>query len=192
MTHEYLSLQEVAETLGKSAQTIRRMIKKGDLRAERIRTPQGFQYAVPKAQIPDPRHPPEPLHEQALTSQTLTGYESPLTSQKPLPREEPSVETFLENDFFILEPVQNDSTPTPLSATKEAELTQHIGELVHLHHKEKMLLITILERLQAELAMERERRFRLENRGFRRGLQHLIKKGFRALGRLFIRWGEPR
>lgn len=42
----YLNLEEVAGITNKSIQTLRRLIKKGDLMAKRIKTPQGFQYVV--------------------------------------------------------------------------------------------------------------------------------------------------
>lgn len=42
----YLNLEEVAGITNKSIQTLRRLIKKGDLLAKRIKTPQGFQYVV--------------------------------------------------------------------------------------------------------------------------------------------------
>lgn len=163
MAGEFLSLQEVADELGKSTQTIRRMIKKGEIKAERIRTPQGFQYAIERgalahkrtaqvAQEPIQTHPassPTPSlmvdMEEALTSQDLTGYETALTSQNEHAIQEGS-SSFLENDFYILEPTQS----VRVGLTHE-----QLIELVYIHHKEKLMLITILERLQAELAEER-------------------------------------
>lgn len=167
MAGEFLSLQEVADELGKSTQTIRRMIKKGEIRAERIRTPQGFQYAIergaltykrpaqatqePSQNRPDPSPTPFPSSspmmdtKEALTSQDSTDYGMALISQNVQAIQEDS-SAFLENDFYILEPSQS---------AREGLTHERLIELVTMHHKEKLMLITILERLQAELAEER-------------------------------------
>jgi hypothetical protein len=51
MQKDYLTLQDTAVMLGKSVQTVRRMIKRGDLKAQRIRTPQGFHYVVDREDL---------------------------------------------------------------------------------------------------------------------------------------------
>lgn len=143
-----LTLQEVAELLGKSTQTIRRMIKKGDLKAQRIRTAQGFQYGIYREQVQQstdhapiqtPSHVAEErlveAHDQVLTSQLDSGHEAMVTQE--------DIESFLENDFYVLEP-QN-------RQTELEEFKQHLDN----QHREKMLLIHILEALQVELREER-------------------------------------
>lgn len=155
MAGEFLSLQEVADELGKSTQTIRRMIKKGEIRAERIRTPQGFQYAIERGALGNTRPVREPNPsparmdmEEKLTSQDLTEYETALTSQNVHPLEDNS-SSFLENDFYILEPSRSPQS------SRDSLTHGQLMDLVYMHHKEKLMLITILERLQAELAEER-------------------------------------
>ncbi len=156
MGQDVLTLQEVAELLGKSTQTIRRMIKKGDLKAQRIRTAQGFQYGIYREQIPyapslsvqesprqtavqSPIHVAEERLEQApvqvLTSQLDTREEALVTQA--------DVDSYLENDFYVLEP--------------QSRQTEHeeFRQLLENGHREKMLLIHILEALQAELREER-------------------------------------
>lgn len=44
MSDTYLKVAEIASYLGKSEQTIRRLIKAGDIPTHKIRTPQGYQY----------------------------------------------------------------------------------------------------------------------------------------------------
>lgn len=156
MGQDVLTLQEVAELLGKSTQTIRRMIKKGDLKAQRIRTAQGFQYGIYREQVQD---------SPSLSVQQSTGHapiqtpshrteerlvEAPiqvLTSRLDTPQEamvtQEDIESFLENDFYVLEP-QN-------RQTELEEFKQHLDN----QHREKMLLIHILEALQVELREER-------------------------------------
>jgi len=148
MGQDVLTLQEVAELLGKSTQTIRRMIKKGDLKAQRIRTAQGFQYGIYREQVQESTgHLPiqSPSHRaeerlaeapvQVLTSQLDTRDEAMVTQE--------DIESFLENDFYVLEP-QN-------RQTELEEFKQHLDN----QHREKMLLIHILEALQVELREER-------------------------------------
>lgn len=157
---EYLTLQEAADLLGKSTQTVRRLIKRGELTAQRIQTPQGFQYAVLRnslvgrpivasfqaEEMPPPNLTPvpEPMHE-------------PMHEPEPVPapplRDEPP-EMYLENDYFVLQPspVQN-----AILNQNDGLETRQLMELVHMAHKEKVMLITILERLQAELEQERKR-----------------------------------
>ena len=43
---DLLTIHEAASQLGKSPQTIRRMIKRGEIRARRVKTPQGFHYVI--------------------------------------------------------------------------------------------------------------------------------------------------
>jgi excisionase family DNA binding protein len=149
MGQDVLTLQEVAELLGKSTQTIRRMIKKGDLKAQRIRTAQGFQYGIYREQVPyspsfsapiqSTQHEAEKRLEQApvqvLASQLDTREEALVTQA--------DVDSYLENDFYVLEP--------------QSRQTEHeeFGQLLENQHREKMLLIHILEALQVELREER-------------------------------------
>lgn len=148
MGQDVLTLQEVAELLGKSTQTIRRMIKKGDLKAQRIRTAQGFQYGIYRGQVQEstghaPIQPPSQRTEERLVEAPV----QVLTSRLDTPQEamvtQEDIESFLENDFYVLEP-QN-------RQTELEEFKQHLDN----QHREKMLLIHILEALQVELREER-------------------------------------
>jgi hypothetical protein len=53
---EYVSIQEAAERLGVSADTVRRRVKRGELQGEREKTPQGFVWRV---ELPAAETPPE-------------------------------------------------------------------------------------------------------------------------------------
>ncbi|QQR54644.1 helix-turn-helix domain-containing protein [Candidatus Peregrinibacteria bacterium] len=146
MDEGLLTLQEAADLLGKSTQTVRRLIKKGELSAKQVQTPQGFQYAVSKASMAlrFPR-----LQIQQIERVEIPGY-------PPLQEVSSKPEVFLENDYYVLE-----STPLPhpldTALDKETVSSRQLFELVQLAHKEKLILITILERLQAELQHERQR-----------------------------------
>ena len=155
MESDTLTLQEAAELLGKSTQTVRRLIKSGVLQAERIETPQGFQYAVLRSSLsaryirvaPAVQNPPSPQIQEIYVPFVANPVQVPPThtETQDLP------ESFLENDYYVLEP-----SPVPEKVDKEGVTSRQLLEFVQMAHKEKLMLITILERLQAEL--ERERR----------------------------------
>lgn len=148
MSNEVLSLQETADLLGKSTQTVRRMIKKGELQAQRIRTPQGFEYGIYReyvaARLPGQmaahlgvQLPGQPAYQATGQAAIQTPYQ--MTSHQPVvmldeAAAQEEMESFLENDFYVL----------------EARESQE-----EIHHRETMMLIHILERLQAELSAER-------------------------------------
>jgi excisionase family DNA binding protein len=156
MGQDVLTLQEVAELLGKSTQTIRRMIKKGDLKAQRMRTAQGFQYGIYREQV---QHSPSLSARETTTQapiqsthhlaeeQLVEAASELLTSRLDTPQEamvtQEDIESFLENDFYVLEPQTRQ--------TELEEFKQHLDN----QHREKMLLIHILEALQVELREER-------------------------------------
>ena len=158
MGQDVLTLQEVADLLGKSTQTIRRMIKKGDLKAQRIKTAQGFQYGIYRGQVPSTEpvierpikfHPDE--SKKWLPDETFDD----LTSQVDKPMEAPvremitseEVDALLENDFYILQP----------SVDERTSWTEDLQHRLDQQHREKMLLIHILEALQVELRQERDK-----------------------------------
>lgn len=162
MGQDVLTLQEVAELLGKSTQTIRRMIKKGDLKAQRIKTAQGFQYGIYREQIA--HSPALSAQETVVQAPSQTAYPNPvrivhegpvdaedevLTSQvdthEHLLVTQDDVNQILENDFYVLEPT---------GLMREREEFQRVMDQ---QHREKMLLIHVLEALQAELRNEREK-----------------------------------
>ena len=170
MESDTLTLQEAAELLGKSTQTVRRLIKSGVLQAQRIETPQGFQYAVLRSSLsarftrvaPAVTQNPQPQQRQEVQDVKVSAVEVPpvhydwypfLTNQNQSSGKEAQnlPESFLENDYYVLEP-----SPVQEKADKESVSNRQFMEFVQMAHKEKLMLITILERLQAEL--ERERR----------------------------------
>lgn len=175
---EYLTLQEAADLLGKSTQTVRRLIKRGELTAQRIQTPQGFQYAVLRNSLAGrPMVAPFRTEEMPSPNPIASPAATPVPEPMPAPSHEPEPipvpplrdepEMYLENDYFVLQPspVQN-----AIQNHNDGLETRQLMELVHMAHKEKVMLITILERLQAELEQERKRP---------KGLFQWVRMGFR-------------
>ncbi len=139
MDTEFYTLQQAADHLGKSTQTVRRMIKRGELKAKRVKTPQGFQYVVEKEMFsnsPIQNHE-EPLIEELKAAPTYQVEN--LTNQN-------TFNGILENDFYTID------IKEPIHAPRvEHQL------LLEQAHKEKMALLFILEQLQRELEMTRRR-----------------------------------
>ena len=90
-----VTLHEAADRMGKSVQTLRRMIRKGELQTERVQTPQGFQYWVnletteagPEPEIepefePEPEPEPEPKVELAPKVEPELKLETPVHSKE--------------------------------------------------------------------------------------------------------------
>ena len=169
MESDYLTLQEAADLLGKSTQTVRRLIKKGELQAQRLQTPQGFQYAVLRSsmtarfvRVPNVPYVNSPTVQpgvaaemkQAETEEPIveavgTDWSPFLTTQHAASKEVAETpESFLENDYYLVE-------PSPMDTTNVS--SRQLLEFAQAAHKEKLMLITILERLQAELERERRR-----------------------------------
>ena|SRR3989338_5793593 len=158
---DFLTLEEAAKGLGKSVQTVRRMIKRGELPAKRVKSPQGFQYVVNREDTLERSGGAmgkKPMPEPEVKEEMF--FNSPI--QKPIPpldvEQKPSapiqlpiltsqsdLEPLLENDFYTL----------------DRNLPDY-AKIIEMQHKEKMMLIHILERLQGELRLEREPRSLLE------------------------------
>ena len=104
-----VTLNEAADRMGKSVQTLRRMIRKGELQTERIETPQGFQYWV-HVETTEAAPEPEPHIEPEVE---LVQPEMPKPEPMPQPAPEPvrpSIEAHEERMFFLrlIERLQNE------------------------------------------------------------------------------------
>lgn len=157
MDHEVLTLQEVSALLGKSTQTLRRMIKKGELLAKRIHTPQGFQYAVYKQSLmnkgPAILHKPPSIVDKAMDTVEELQEELPPRVNGPVLIKQHERVSFLENDYFALESTPAPSVPTP-AQNSDAEWQKLLDHA----HREKMALIHILERLQVDWMSTQKKR----------------------------------
>jgi len=149
---DFLTLEEAAKALKKSVQTLRRMIKRGELPAQRVRTPQGFNYVIKKEDalsaedvaVAVPEVPKvvlsnspiqNPVFAQEQESiQVLTSRNEILTSQSEL-------KPLLDNAFYTID---RNMTPT-------------LMKVIELQHKEQMRLIAILEKMQVELQRREEK-----------------------------------
>lgn len=140
MDKKFLTLQEAAEKYGKSTQTIRRMIKRGDLKAQRIKTPQGFHYVIKRDQI---KNADEVLYSSPIQNEVMP--------QEEAKEGHPTNQNEILTNQTVIEPVPELIIPV---VDKSSEI---LGEMLEQHHGERMALIHILEKLQAELDKERKK-----------------------------------
>lgn len=142
MEEDFLTLQDAAKHLGKSVQTVRRMIKKGELLAQRIRNPQGFHYVIR----------PEDLGVSVFSNSTTQNEVEPQVEAK---------NEVLTNQTQILTS-QSEVQPQVKAVfdgvdKKEPVEPQILVNNEKMHHEEKMMLFKIIERLQAQLDSERRK-----------------------------------
>ena len=158
MDQDFLTLQEAGDHLGKSVQTIRRMVKKGELKAQKVKTPQGFNYLIKAEDLGiqilsnSPIQNADTAQEEA-EKEVLNNQSEILTNQTELEAHEGV--NFYPIDKMIekkpeIENVQNSEMGHKL----DENLVLHMLETQHL---EKMRLLNILERLQIELDLERKK-----------------------------------
>lgn len=146
MADDFISLQEAANHLGKSVQTVRRMIKKGELTAERMKTPQGFQYVI-KA---------EELGIEVLSNSTIQKEPEPQPkAEKEVLTNQPEILTSQTREVVqpkaVLKGVdKKESKQAPI-------LTCDCAKKEKMQHEEKMALFRIIEKLQSELDGERRK-----------------------------------
>lgn len=159
-SQDFLTLEEAAKGLKKSAQTVRRMIKRGELPAKRVKTPQGYNYVVNREDIfqsqsetlapeepisveetPVPVGPEKSTVAPEFETKPESSFQLPFTLP-PLPTQKVDralenlpFEAWVENDYFDVERTSIDT----------------MMKVLELQHKEKMMLIHILEKLQDEL-----------------------------------------
>jgi excisionase family DNA binding protein len=169
MEKDFLTLQEAAVLLGKSVQTVRRMIKKGDLKAQRIKTPQGFHYVVRHKDLgvevfSDSTIQNDDRAEEKAEKESLVNQTEILTSQS-------AVEVHVEADDQVLDKKidekANGSVPVVMGEEVERvkcggcekcdEYEIRMRKVLDSQHEEKMALFRVLGKLQNELDIERRR-----------------------------------
>lgn len=156
MDKDYLTLQDAAVLLGKSVQTVRRMVKKGEIKAQRIRTPQGFHYVVKREDLGIQMLYNSPIQngdtvEEEAEKEVLTNQTEILTNQT-------DVETHKKADFEAIDKKDDDLSSDPIVENSNNQVGSEVFiKIIEAQHAEKLFLIQILDRLQRELDCERRR-----------------------------------
>lgn len=147
MNKDFLTLEEAARALKKSTQTIRRMIKKGELQAQRIKTPQGFHYVVRRDETMFSNSPIQNELEPQYVEEIPV-----LINQNENPTNQNTVELLPEPVEAPLDKIEQKTVyyfpPLPPSPGVEAK---DLLRLIERQHREHLGLIRIIEKLQEEL-----------------------------------------
>jgi len=151
MSKDFITIQEAADQLGKSSQTIRRMIKRGDLNAKRIRTPQGFHYVIASDSIglsPVLKKPnPPKIEKETMLDKTIV--EKSIEAESPAEKLDPTS----QSEVLINQQPERPQT----KAINETFDKNDMTELMNRHHRETMMMIGVIQKLQHELDKERRR-----------------------------------
>jgi excisionase family DNA binding protein len=155
MENNFLTLDEAARILKKSTQTIRRMIKKGELVAQRVRTPQGFHYVLKREDIVLSDSPIQKSQKAETVAEN-----SVLTNQNENPTSQTLVEPFVKPISRAVDKIPSQTPPPtvfyfpPLPSSPSVD-SKDLLRLIERQHREQLELIRILGRLQEELLEER-------------------------------------
>ncbi len=148
---DFLTLQEAALILKKSVQTVRRLVKNGEIPAQQISTPQGFHYLIPKDIL---RHNQRPTHVDLQEKKAvLIPHEILLTNQTQNPTTQDEISTTQNLDPTS----QTDSELTIPTSQNENPTTQNLERILIGHFQEKQFLYRVLNQVQTELEYERRR-----------------------------------
>jgi len=143
---QYFTIQEAADFIGKSTQTIRRMIKSGKFKAKRSRTPQGFNYAISKKEFtealgislnPTPAQPAINNHPAPTVVREVQNSET-IATEQPVEAEKPTVHPVKKVDQpkaveSQVAPKQSNGTPIYIgypqpSAPQQPQVTNKVVE----------------------------------------------------------------
>jgi excisionase family DNA binding protein len=159
MAKDFITIQEASEHLGKSAQTIRRMIKRGDLVAKRIRTPQGFHYVLSKDQVfmdvfsskvsKVKNSPVLTEADDKVSMLSNTSVQKPISAQAEATEDSSTSQKQIPTNQSAQQP----HTPAINSTVDRNKL----AKVIERHHKENLFLFHVIERLQHELDNEKRR-----------------------------------
>ncbi len=147
----FVSIQEAAAMMGKSVQTLRRLIKKGDIKTKRVKTPQGFNYVIELSDLPKNNDNSEMV---VLSDSPIQNVET--IEPKAIYRSAPIQHEILTSRTAVK--AHEDEDFYPLDIQKPEKLQNNNRELLKLlddSHREKMFLMTLIQKLQEELKAER-------------------------------------
>ncbi len=159
MNEEFITIKEAAQKLGKSPQTIRRMIKNGNLLATRISTPQGFHYVIPLTSIESKGKNKniEKVKKKAVKTDSVEGgkmlYKTPVEKSIEPQLQADNSSLTSQNKMLINQHGKQPHKQAILDGIDKKEL----AKLMESHHRELMLMIEIVQKLQKELEQERRK-----------------------------------
>ena len=133
MSKDLVTIQEAALLMGKSVQTLRRMIRKGELHSQRMKSPQGFRYLLDRDElgIPPKKFEPEVPRQEASESPIQEFSNS--TIQKPNEAQslkENFISTIQDQILTSQTPVEPHKTMIFGSIDKNVQKNDENGEII--------------------------------------------------------------
>lgn len=153
-----LSLHEAALVSGRSVQTIRRMVKFGQLRARRKRTPQGFQYMIDREHLLTfTRALAREIPEETEETETVRMRDV----QEISPEQETAQKMNKETFSLVQQPETGKTrktTATPMQAERDLLLSLHqtIRDLLEHQARERQQFLDLFKNLQERITFLEE------------------------------------
>ncbi|MDX9970305.1 MAG: helix-turn-helix domain-containing protein [Candidatus Gracilibacteria bacterium] len=152
MVQEYLTIQEAADLVNKSFQTLRRAIKSNKIKYRRQRTPQGFNYMIIKESLFDY------YKVNPSASENLEVSESSLKAI-PVEKAEIVIETAekkSEENKIVSEEKSIEKNEDYLTKEDLSAITQTLEKMISQHSEERQNFIRLINTLNEKI-------FTLEN-----------------------------
>lgn len=164
MENDFITIQEVARMMEKSIQTVRRMVKKGEISSQRVKTPQGFQYIVSRSDLAKMGYSEQKEMFSDSTIQTTIQHsidphvdaeKSNSTNQNEIliSRTPKVVHRDAEKQSFDIQ--------VPKIVVESHNERDELFAIIAGNHKEKIALYKIIEKMQDELIRSKKRKLNL-------------------------------
>lgn len=148
---QYVSLQEAADLAGKSAQTIRRLIKSNKLRYRKYKTPQGFTYLVERHSVM--AHFSDPVDSDSLDGAELVEEFVPTPAvESAVPEAPPSQQPAYRIQDYAQTKGEPIKSKAPANGVGNDDSFQEvISQLILQHRDDKKRLFELLEMFQKRI-----------------------------------------
>jgi len=151
---QYLNLQDAALLSGRSAQTVRRLIKGNKVRYRKYKTPQGFTYLVEKTSLTKHFHIEEEKAKKEEEAELVEEFVPPeeIEAEKVEAEEEPVVEQVYEQERPKTRPFNAaNASGAPKDDQTAAGFQNVMTQLVQQHRDDKKRLFELLEIFQKRI-----------------------------------------
>ncbi len=150
MVQEYLTIQEAADLVNKSFQTLRRAIKANKIKYRRQRTPQGFNYLIIKDSLVD-YYKLEEANEIAQNVSENIQKEDSSKILKSIPVEKAEVEVLEEVSVKEINSQEEDLKEDYVTKEDLKSLTQTLEKMISQHSEERQNFIRLINTLNEKI-----------------------------------------
>lgn len=159
MVQEYLTIQEAADLVNKSFQTLRRAIKSNKIKYRRQRTPQGFNYLIIKDSLFDYYKLNEAMSLESATAEKEATKETEAPALKSIPVEKAEIVINTpEKAEIVSKPESSESESSEAEdksdyITKDdlSSITQALEKMISQHSEERQNFIRLINTLNEKI-----------------------------------------